>query len=361
MTDSRTWSWLVIIALTGTLLYLLAPVLTPFVAAALLAYMGNPIVERLERRRLSRTWAVVVVFAALTLVFVTLLLIFIPLLERQIVTLANKLPGYIDWIQAKALPAASTWLGVDLGSFDLDALKKLAAGQIQSAGGVAANVWSTITRSGATLLGWLANLLLIPVVTFYLLRDWRLLLERVHMLLPRRLEPVAVRLARQGDEVLGAFFRGQLLVMLALAFVYSAGLWMVGLDLALLIGMVAGLVSFVPYLGFITGIVMASVAAVMQFHETLPLLYVAIVFMAGQALEGVVLTPWLVGEKIGLHPVAVIFAVLAGGQLFGFFGVLLALPVAAVVMVILRYLLERYLGSEFYIESKKKKAAPVEQ
>lgn len=358
MNDSRMWKWLVIIALAGVLLYLLAPVLTPFVAAALLAYMGNPIVNRLERYRLSRTWAVVVVFAALTLIFTVLLLIFVPLLERQVLLLANKLPAYIDWIEEKALPAASAWLGVEMDGFDFASLKEMIAGQMKAVGGVALAVWNTITRSGMTLLGWFANLLLIPVVTFYLLRDWNLLLERTHLLLPRSVEAVTVRLAQQSDEVLGSFFRGQLLVMLSLATVYTTGLWIVGLDLALLIGMIAGLVSFVPYLGFIIGIVLAGIAAVMQFHELLPLLYVLIVFMVGQALEGMVLTPWLVGEKIGLHPVAVIFAVLAGGQLFGFFGVLLALPVAAVVVVVLRYALERYMGSELYLEQKKKKAAP---
>ncbi|HEY0719750.1 MAG TPA: AI-2E family transporter [Gammaproteobacteria bacterium] len=356
MNDSRKWYWLALTLLAGVLLYLLAPVLTPFLVAALLAYMGNPLVNFLERHRLSRTGAVVVVFAALSLVLVVLLLIFVPLLERQIVLLATKLPGYIDWLQQNALPAASNWLGIELGSFDLASLKEMVANQLKAVGGVAAAVWKAVAHSGMTLLGWFANLLLIPVVTFYLLRDWKLLLERIHLLLPRPFEAVVARLARQSDEVLGSFFRGQLLVMLSLATVYSTGLWFVGLDLALLIGMVAGLVSFVPYLGFIIGIVMASIAALMQFHEALPLLYVAIVFMVGQALEGVVLTPWLVGEKIGLHPVAVIFAVLAGGQLFGFFGVLLALPAAAVIVVVLRYLLERYLGSELYVESKKQKA-----
>ena len=358
MSDSRTWMWLVIITLAGALLYLLAPVLTPFLVAALLAYMGNPIVNRLEQYHLSRTWAVVVVFTALSLLFLLLLLIFVPLLERQVVLLANKLPGYIDWVQHKWLPVVGSWLGVETAGLDLASLKELVASQMKAVGGVAAAAWNVITRSGMTLLGWFANLLLIPVVAFYLLRDWNLLLERIHLLLPRSIEAVAVRLAKQSDEVLGSFFRGQLLVMLSLAVVYATGLWIAGLDLALLIGMIAGLVSFVPYLGFIVGIVIAGIAAVMQFHEVLPLLYITIVFMVGQTLEGVVLTPWLVGEKIGLHPVAVIFAVLAGGQLFGFFGVLLALPVAAVVVVVLRYLLERYFGSELYAEQRKKKVVP---
>jgi predicted PurR-regulated permease PerM len=161
-----------------------------------------------------------------------------------------------------------------------------------------------------------------------------------------------VRLASASDEVLSAFLRGQLTVMLALGTIYTVGLWIVGLELALLIGMIAGLVSFVPYLGFIVGILAAGIAAVMQFQEVLPLLYVAIVFMVGQSLEGMLLTPLLVGEKIGLHPVAVIFAVLAGAQLFGFFGILLALPVTAVVMVLLRYTHERYVGSTLYAEEE---------
>jgi predicted PurR-regulated permease PerM len=203
------------------------------------------------------------------------------------------------------------------------------------------------------LLAWLANLVLIPVVTFYLLRDWHIVIERVHELLPRRSEPHIVRLASEADTMLGAFLRGQLSVMTALAVVYSLGLWIVGLDLALLIGLIAGLVSFVPYLGFITGIALAGIAAYLQFQELLPLVWVALVFGIGQMLEGMLLTPWLVGDKIGLHPVAVIFAIMAGGQLFGFVGVLLALPVAAVLMVILREARRRYIDSTLYASSGK--------
>jgi predicted PurR-regulated permease PerM len=193
-----------------------------------------------------------------------------------------------------------------------------------------------------------ASFLLIIVVTFYLLRDWDVLVGRVRELLPRKTEPVIVQLAQQSDEVLGAFLRGQLLVMLSLAIVYTSGLMIIGLDLALLIGMMAGLVSFVPYLGFIVGIAAAIIAALFQFQEIMPLLYIAIVFGIGQMLEGMLLTPLLVGDRIGLHPVVVIFAVLAGGQLFGFVGVLLALPVAAVIAVVLRYLHAEYKKSALY-------------
>jgi predicted PurR-regulated permease PerM len=237
---------------------------------------------------------------------------------------------------------------VDVQTLNLERLKQAIGAHWQEAGGFAATVLASVSQSGRALLGWVANLVLIPVVTFYLLRDWDVLVARVHDLLPRNSEPTVVRLARETDVVLGAFLRGQLSVMAALTLVYALGLWIVGLDLAFLIGLISGLVSFVPYLGFITGITLAGVAAYFQFHELLPLLWVALVFGIGQMFESMLLTPWLVGDKIGLHPVAVIFAVMAGGQLFGFIGVLLALPVAAVLMVLLREVRRRYVGSSLY-------------
>jgi predicted PurR-regulated permease PerM len=197
----------------------------------------------------------------------------------------------------------------------------------------------------------LMNLLLIPVVTFYLLRDWDILVAKIYDLLPRRIAPTTAKLAVEVNTVLSSFLRGQFYVMLALASIYSIGLMLVGLDLALLIGLMAGLVSFVPYLGATVGIVSACIAAVVQFHEVTPLISVAAVFLVGQVLEGTVLTPKLVGDKIGLHPVAVIFSVLAGGQLFGFLGILLALPIASIVMVFLRHVNELYRDSEFYAKN----------
>jgi len=198
------------------------------------------------------------------------------------------------------------------------------------------------------VLSWLMNLLLIPVVTFYLLRDWDTMVRQINDLLPRRYAPAAARLATEADEVLSAFLRGQFTVMLALGAIYSVGLWLVDLDLALLIGLFAGLVSFIPYMGATVGVVSASVAAIAQFGDLWSVVPVLIVFAVGQTLEGTVLTPKLVGDRIGLHPVAVIFAVLAGGQLFGFLGVLLALPVASVAMVLMRHVHDRYLDSQLY-------------
>jgi predicted PurR-regulated permease PerM len=188
----------------------------------------------------------------------------------------------------------------------------------------------------------------VPVVTFYLLRDWDKLVAHIDALLPREAQPTIRRLARETDSVLGAFVRGQLLVMLGLAIYYAVALKLVGLDVGPLIGMIAGLVSFVPYLGFIIGIVASVIAVLVQFHDTFHLVLVLVVFGVGNLLESYILVPKLVGNRIGLHPVAVIFAVLAFGELFGFIGVLLALPMASIAMVLLRFLRERYEASSLF-------------
>jgi len=347
MTDSNRWYWLVVFIVTGVLIYLLAPVLTPFVIAAILAYIGDPLVDRLEKYKLPRTLAVVVVFFLLSLLAIIGLIVLVPMLEKQIVILGQKIPGYVETLQTQFIPWLNTRFGAEI-VIDPEQLKQSLHIDWKQAGGVASTVIHSITRSGAFLAEVAANLVLIPVVAFYLLRDWDILVARVSEALPRKSEPVISKITKESDEVLGSFLRGQLLVMLALSLIYSVGLGIVGLDLALLIGLIAGLVSFVPYLGFIVGIVIASIAALMQFGDMTHLLYVGIVFMIGQMLEGMVLTPALVGDRIGLHPVAVIFAVLAGGQLFGFLGVLLALPVAAIIAVILRYLHEKYKSSTMY-------------
>jgi predicted PurR-regulated permease PerM len=351
MTDEKRWQALFLVIAVGVfcyLIYLLAPVLTPFFVAALLAYMTDPLADQLQARGLSRVWSATIVFSVLMLVLLLLLLIFVPLLEAQIRTFISKLPAYFNWLQNVAVPGLQSWLGLEDLPLDLDSVRQAVLKNWQQAGGVVATMMGSISRSGMAVLGWVINLLLIPVVTFYLLRDWDKFMEHIRGLFPMSIEPTIVHLAKQSDDVLGAFLRGQILVMLALGVIYSIGLWMVGLDLALLIGMVAGLVSFVPYLGFFVGFLMAGVAAVVQFQEALPLLYVLAVFGAGQLVEGFLLTPMLVGERIGLHPVAVIFAVLAGGQLFGFVGILLALPLAAVIRVLLAYMHTRYVNSRIY-------------
>ncbi|HWR88038.1 MAG TPA: AI-2E family transporter [Acidiferrobacterales bacterium] len=338
MTDLRVLWMMLALALAGALLYVLAPVLTPFLIAALLAYMFNPLVTHLEGWRVPRTLSVLLLFVLLGGLLTLLLLWLVPRAQLEISTFAGKLPGYLDTLQHTLLPWLQSLLGEQAGLFDFNILKQQFLDHWREVGSAAGEVLGTLSRSGMRVAGWLVNLVLVPVVAFYLLRDWNGIVARVYGLFPLLLQPQVARLARETDEVLGAFLRGQLLVMLMLAFIYSAGLWLIGLDLALTIGLVAGLVSFVPYLGFIVGLAAASVAAFFQFQDVWMLVWVLAVFGAGQALDGMLITPTLVGERIGLHPVAVIFAVLAGGQLFGFFGVLLALPAAAVMVVWLRHL-----------------------
>lgn len=352
MTDTQKLFGLLSVALLLALLYLLAPVLFPFLVAAALAYLGDPLVDILEARKLSRSVSVVVVFCGLLLALFLVLVFVVPALQQELIALLKKLPAYIDRLQGTILPWLQAQFSIEIPAWNLDSLKQAFSSHWQSVGGVAAGLMGSVSRSGLALLGWFANLVLIPVLTFYLLRDWDLLVARLHELVPRRAEQTVVRLVRDCDEVLGAFMHGQLLVMLTLGIVYSLGLWLVGLEMAFLIGMLAGMVSFVPYLGFILGMLVAGVAALMQFQDAIHLFYVLLVFGFGQMLESFLLTPYLLGDRIGLHPVAVIFAVMAGGQLFGFVGVLLALPAAAVIMVLLSHAHERYVSSELYADKQ---------
>ncbi|MGH8173643.1 MAG: AI-2E family transporter [Rhodanobacteraceae bacterium] len=341
------WQWLILIGIAGFLLYLLAPVLMPFVAAALFAYLGDPLVDRLERW-MSRSFAVSLVFLVMIVAVVAILLVLVPFIERQISNFLSQLPSWIDWFQNTARPWLEQHFGISPDVLDTQRLIGMLQTHWKEAGGVVTTVLERVSRSGLTLVGWMLNIVLIPVVAFYLLRDWDILVDRIHALVPRSIEPTVGRLAHESDIVLGAFLRGQLSVMVALGILYAVGLWAVGISVGPLIGMIAGLISFVPYLGAITGVIMAIIAALVQYQDWAHVALVLVVFGIGQTLEGYVLVPKLVGDKIGLHPVAVIFAVLAGGELFGFLGVLLALPVASVVMVLLRYAHERYTASKLY-------------
>lgn len=345
----HVWLWL--LPLIGAVLsvWLLGPVLTPFVIAAGLAYVGDPLVDRMQTLRLSRTAAVLVVFSVLTLGFGLLVLLLFPVLEQQSRVLIANLPRYGEWLHGKVAPLIDAFLP-EGRQFDAAAFKALIAEHWQSAGGVASELFLRAFSSGTALLALIANLVLIPVITFYMLRDWDHLIAWIRDLLPRRVLADVTALARETDEVLSQFIRGQLLVMAVLGLVYTLGLWFAGLDLALLIGLGAGLVSFVPYLGVIVGMLAAGVAMLVQTGDPWQLLWVAGVFGAGQALESAVLQPLLVGDRIGLHPVTVIFAILAGGQLFGFIGVLLALPVAAALAVLVRFAGRRWKASRTYLE-----------
>ncbi len=348
MTDSQKWLVLAAAAGTGWLIYLLAPILTPFAVGALLAYLGDPLADQLEAQKIGRTAAVSCVFIAMFLILAAILLLVIPLLEHQVGRLLASLPGYIEWLQGVVVPWLHQRFGLQTEIFEVEEIVAVLKSHWSQAGGLVATLAGSLSRSGRAVAEWMMNLILIPIVAFYLLRDWDILIGKVRDLLPKRVEPTVIRLAAESDAVLGAFLKGQFSVMVALGVIYTLGLWLTGLDLALLIGMMAGLISFIPYLGSIVGVVSACIAAMVQFQDVWAVMPVIAVFAVGQTLEGMLLTPWLVGDKVGLHPVAVIFSILAGGQIFGFVGILLALPVASVTMVLMRHAHDLYKDSELY-------------
>ncbi|BAU49047.1 membrane protein [Sulfurifustis variabilis] len=327
----------------AVLLYLLAPILTPFLLAALLAYLFNPLVARLERWKLPRAAAVGLVFFLLVAATGVLLLFLVPMVSRQIVVFAGRVPVYLDWVQTNLVPRVEALIGEPL-PVDFVQLREAIVANWQQVAKILRTALTQITASGMQVVLWLVNLVLVPIVTFYLLLDWNRIVRATLELFPPRTRPTVARLTGETDAVLSSFLRGQLLVMLALAAMYSAGLLVIGLELALPIGLLAGLVSFVPYLGFIVGLGTAGVAAYLQFQDPSLLAWVFLVFFVAQLVESYVLTPRLVGARIGLHPVAVIFAVMAGGQLFGFLGVLLGLPAAAALKVWMRHVHRSYIA-----------------
>jgi predicted PurR-regulated permease PerM len=353
---SRRWQMLALAAVVIFVIWGLAPVLMPFALAAMLAYLGDPLADRLQRLGMGRSWAVSIVFTVITVILVGVMLLLVPLIQRQVSNLIDNLPHYVEWARTVALPWVQQRLHLEPDTFDTDKVLATIREHIGSIGSIAARAITRVTQSGMGIITWMTNAVLIPVVAFYLLRDWDTMIAHIQRLIPRSIEPTVVRLSRESDQVLGAFVRGQLLVMLALGVFYGLALTLVGISIGPLIGMIAGLLSFVPYLGFMIGFVAALVAALVQYGDWTHVLLVCGAFTVGQLLEGYVLVPRLVGGKIGLHPVAVIFAVLAGGHLFGFLGVLLALPAASVVVVLLRYVFARYRESDLY-----KRPAPEDE
>jgi len=306
------------IFLLGWLLTKLSPILTPFIAAALLAYVGDPLVDKLET------------------------------IKTQVSALSEKVPLYMDKLETTVIPYVSNLLGWDMS-------QGVSWSEIFSEYGtklseIGTGALKTIGSSGANLFSALLTLLLTPVLAFYLLRDWDIMVARIGALIPRRYQPKVFTLAKESDQALGSFLRGQVMVMLGLATVYSIGLLLLGLENALAIGILSGLVSFVPYLGFVVGIGLAGLTAFAMDGGPMLFAGVVAVYAVGQAIEGTVLTPKFVGENIGLHPVVVIFAVIAGGHLFGFFGILLALPAAAVLSVFLRHFYADYIEDDYILD-----------
>ncbi len=345
--QQRLWRWLAVAAVVVAAVYLLSPILTPFLFAAILAYICDPMVGYMTRRRVPRTLAVTLVLVLLATAFVVLLLVLLPLLIRQVRAIADQAPVAVDWVKTVVAPQLEQWLGVQL---ETAMMRDWFVEHMAEIRDYAVQLLPSLKTGGLAVIGFLVTLVLVPVVLFYFLRDWNDIVQGIDRLVPRRWHDEVKTIAGEVDAVLGQFLRGQLLVMLCMGVFYTIGLWLAGLDYALSVGMFAGLVTFVPYLGVITGVVLATMTGLLQFQEVTQLGWVWAVFIAGNLLEGYVLVPSLVGERIGLHPVAVIFALLAFGSLFGFFGVLLALPVSAALLVWARHLRRDYLASSMYRE-----------
>ena len=339
-------SWLALAALlvSGGLVYVLAPILTPFLAGALLAYIFDPLVDRLEARGLSRTTGTVLVIVLAGLALFSLLLIALPLFQGQFAELSQRVPAALDLLQTRFLPWLQQTFNIHIDP-NLDALKNWLTEKAAQQG---ADWLPTLQTGALAIVGMLANLLLIPVVMFYLLKDWDVMVERVAALTPRPWINTVNRIARAMDQVVGEFLRGQIAVMATLSAYYALALWAAGLNYALPIGLLTGVLSFVPFLGFGLGLILALLVALLQFADWTGVGWVVGIYLAGQVLESYVITPRLVGERVGLHPVAVVFALAAFGQLFGFVGVLLAVPLAAVLLVALRELRCAYETSALY-------------
>ena len=321
----------------GFLIGALAPVLTPFIAGAILSYIATPIVAWLAAHRVPRAAGAVLIVLTIAALIAALVLVVVPLVSAEISQIATKMPELLTRAQTEWLPWLNTKLGTTI-SFDLTQLKSLLQDNAGAVGDLSAQLAGSLKLGGLMLLGVIVNAMLVPVVMFYLLRDWPTLIVGIDHLVPRAARPTVRNLAREIDAVLSEFLRGQGLVMLALAAYYCIALKLAGLQFWLPVGLVAGLLVFIPYIGFGMGFLLGMLAALTQFSSAGPIIAVAVIFGVGQILESFALTPYLVGDRIGLHPLAVIFALMAFGQLFGFVGVLLALPASAALLVAMRML-----------------------
>lgn len=337
--------WLLFLAGFLILIYVLRDVLLPFVAGMAVAYLLDPVADRLERLKLNRTLATTIVVLAFFVITIGLLLLLLPLLQTQVEQFAKAVPTYVEIIRERVGPTIQELLsGFDEESA-VNKLPDIAGNALTWIG----NIFGKLLSGGAWLANVLSILVITPIVSFYLLRDWDKMVATIDSWLPREQAPMIRDQMRAIDRTLAAFVRGQGTVCLILGVFYALGLSLAGLNFGLVIGLFAGLISFVPFVGSTVGAILSVGLAAAQFDSWQPVAIVAGVFLAGQLIEGNFLTPNLVGDAVGLHPVWVIFALLAGGALFGFLGVLLAVPVAAVIGVLTRFALEHYLASPLHL------------
>ncbi|NMF91131.1 AI-2E family transporter [Aromatoleum petrolei] len=353
----QTAAWAGVALALVALFYALSPILAPFAIAAVFAYICDPAVNWMVARRIPRPAAVLLVILGAGLLLVLLFLILAPMIWREAIALIRRLPDLIELLNARVAPVLQARFDLD---FQLDAafVRTWIAEHWDSAQDLVPVILGQLRQGGLALAGAAASVFLVPVVMFYLLQEWPHILGGLQTVIPRPMLERTMRIINDIDRVLSEFLRGQLSVMLLLAVFYSVGLWIAGLKFALPVGVVTGLLVFIPYIGFGGGLLLAILSALLQAEGWPPLIGVAIVFGLGQLLESFVLTPYLVGERIGLHPLAVIFALMAFGQLFGFVGILVALPASAAILVGLREVRTAWLTSPVYLGAPPDDAPP---
>lgn len=340
--------WLIVLVFLVAFLWLFSTILLPFVAGMALAYFLDPVADRLERLGLSRMAATSLILLTFVVLLVLAFIIVIPLLAAQATDFAEKVPGYVSSLQQLVADPNSTilpgWMKGQVG-----ALKENLAKYVGEGASFLAGVFVQIWASGKALIDILSLLVITPVVAFYILLDWDRMIAKVDSWVPRDWVSVVRRLAGEMDHAIAGFVRGQGTICLILAILYGGSLSLAGLNFGLLIGIVSGLVSFVPYLGSLLGLVLSVGVALVQFWPDYPwILLIAGIFFFGQIIDGYVLQPKLIGERVGLHPVWLMFALLAFGALFGFVGLLVAVPASASIAVLVRYAISRYLDSDLY-------------
>ncbi len=339
--------WLIGLVAFLLAVYLLRGILLPFVAGMAIAYFLDPVCDRFQRWGISRTVATVLVTGSFGVLVLAGILLLVPVLQGQIVSLAESLPGYLTQLQQRLEPLLRT-LEQRWSADGVTRLRDALGGQAGQLLRWAGSALGGLVSGGMVLVNVLSLVLITPVVAFYLLRDWDGVVSRVDHWLPRRHAPLLREQLRLVNRTLAGYARGQASVCAIQGALYGAGLSLIGLDFGLIVGLVVGVLSFIPFVGAAVGFGVGLGLAFAQFDDGTRIVFVGLLFAVGQILEGYVLTPKLVGDRVGLHPVWVIFALLAGGNLFGFVGVLLALPVAAVVGVLVRFALSRYLASRLY-------------
>lgn len=352
--SSSITPWIVgglVLILTISLFIGLKSILMPFAAAGVLAYILNPIVEKLTKHKIPRTTAAMLVMLLGLSVIIVLLLIVIPMLINLVDSIYEKLPDVINWIHLKLLPWLNQTFHINI-RWDADYMMRMVTQWIKSEDvnikDAASKVLPVVWQQGSGFVEWVTNLMLFPFLLYYFLLDWSRWTVGISDMIPRRILPTYQRIMTNMDTILGAFLRGELLVMIIMGLVYGIGLALVGLQSGFAIGMIAGLLVFIPYLGAFTGLLLATLAALLQFHGWTGLFMVWGVFAIGQFLESFFVTPKIVGDRIGLSPFWVIFSLMAFGQLLGFVGMLLALPLAAICLVLVREGTQAYKNSHYY-------------